>query len=70
MFLSNNACESCNNLINNYIEINSKVGLSKFLTIIKSLFIRMESNRVNKNQKTERMITKRLVSVKIKLIKD
>ena len=36
IFLSNNACESCNNLINNYIEINSKVGLSKFETILKS----------------------------------
>ena len=62
IFLSNNACESCNNLINNYIEINSKVGLSKFETILKSLFIRMESNRVNKNQLSERIITKRLVS--------
>ena len=62
IFLSNNACESCNNLINNYKEINSKVGLSKFETILKSMFIRMESNRVNKNQLSERIITKRLVS--------
>ena len=25
IFLSNNACESCNNLINNYLEINKKL---------------------------------------------
>ena len=42
VFGSNNACESLNNLINNFIQINSKVDLDKFETIIKTLFIRLE----------------------------
>ena len=32
-----NTCKSLNNLINNFIQINSKVGLDKFETIIKTL---------------------------------
>ena len=42
VFGSNNACESLNNLINNFIQIDSKVGLDKFETIIKTLIIRLE----------------------------
>ena len=37
IFVSNNACESLNNLINNYIEINSKVSLIKIRNNIKSI---------------------------------
>ena len=62
IFVSNNTCESLNNLNNNYIEINSKVSLSKFETILKALFIRKESNRVNTNQRAEKIINKRSVS--------
>ena len=62
VFCSNNACESVNNLINNFIQINSQVSLSKFETIIKTLFIRLECNRSNANQKSERIIHKQVLS--------
>ena len=47
IFCSNNACKSINNLLNNFIQINSKISLDKFETIIKILFIRLEKNRNN-----------------------
>ena len=62
VFLSNNACESMNNLINNYIEINSKVSLDKFITIIKTLFVKLECGRSNRNQSSEKIIHKRHLS--------
>ena len=62
IFISNNACESVNNLINNFIQINSKVSVDKFEMIIKTLFIRLECNRNNRNQNKERIIHKRVLS--------
>ena len=62
IFVSNNCCESLNNLINNFIQVNSKISLSRFETIIKTLFIRMECNRTNENQLGERLIHKRVLS--------
>ena len=50
IFVSNNCCESLNNLINNLIQANYKISLNRFETIIKTLFIRMERNRTNENQ--------------------
>ena len=60
VFCSNNACESINNLINNFIQINSKISLDKFETIIKTLFIRLEFKKNNNN--SERIIHKQLLS--------
>lgn len=62
IFVSNNCCESLNNLINNFIQINSKISLNRFEAIIKTLFIRMECNRSNENQIAEGMIHKRVLS--------
>ena len=66
-FCSNNECESINNLINNFIQINSQVSLTKFETIIKTLFIRLECNRNNSNQKNERIIHKQVLYYQILL---
>ena len=43
IFLSNNICESLNHLINSLIEINQNASISRFETIRKTLFIRMEA---------------------------
>ena len=56
IFISNNCCESINNLINNFIQANTKVSLDRFETIIKTLFIRVKCNRTNKNQLSEKII--------------
>ena len=61
IFLSNNCCESVNNLINNFIQVNSKVGIDRFETIIKTLFIRLECIRTNNNQMGERFINKKVL---------
>ena len=61
IFLSNNCCESVNNLINNFIQVNSKVGIDRFETIIKALFIRLECIRTNNNQMGERFINKKVL---------
>ena len=42
--------------------MNSKISLSRFETIIKALFIRMECKRTNENQLGERIIHKRVLS--------
>ena len=42
-FLLNNCCESINNLINNFIQVNSKVGIERFATLVKILFIRLNT---------------------------
>ena len=62
IFISNNCCESLNNLMNNFVEINAKVDIDRFETIIKALFIRLECNRSNINQRTIRIILKQLLS--------
>ena len=43
VFLSNNACESLNHLINSLIAINHNVTISRFEIILKTLFIRIDS---------------------------
>ena len=55
IFISNNACESVNNLINNYIAINNKVAVKRFESVLKILFIRMNCQNNNKNQLTARL---------------
>ena len=47
IFVPNNCYESLNDFINNFIQINSGVSLSRFETITKTLFIRMEYNLSN-----------------------
>ena len=54
--------QSVNNLINNFIQINSQVSLAKFETIFKTLFIRLECNRNKDNQKSKRIIHKQVLS--------
>lgn len=55
LYLSNNCCESLNHLINNIIDINSNVSITKFIEIIKFLFLRFNINREKKNQKKEQI---------------
>ena len=55
LYLSNNCCESLNHLINNIIDINSNVSITKFIEIIKILFLRININREKKNQKKEQI---------------
>ena len=62
VFLSNNACESINNLIHNYIAINNKVSIDRFETIIKILFVRLNCVKNNKHQLSERLENKQLLS--------
>ena len=49
-------------MINNYIQANTKVSLDRFETIIKTLFIRVQCNRTNKNQLSEKIIHKKVLS--------
>ena len=44
ILFSNNEVESFNHLMNQCIELNSKVSIAKFIDIIKFVFIRMTSN--------------------------
>ena len=41
IFLSNNACESLNHLINSLIAINQNVSITRFEIILKTLWVRM-----------------------------
>ena len=44
IFFSNNAVECFNHLINQCVDINTKVSISKFEEILKFIFIRFTSN--------------------------
>jgi len=44
IFITNNCCESLNDLMNDFIQINARVDIDRFETIIKTLFIRLECN--------------------------
>ena len=61
IFLSNNACESLNHLINSLIAINQNVNISRFAVILKTLFIRMGAVD-NQNQDVEHIEIKRQFS--------
>ena len=58
ILFSNNAVESFNHLMNQCLEHNNKVSISKFIDILKFIFIRMSSNKdteevnVNTEQRT------------------
>ena len=58
IFLSNNACESLNHLINSLIAINQNVSITRFEIILKTLFIRMEAID-NQNQDLQQIERKR-----------
>lgn len=53
VFLSNNACESLNHLINSFIAINNKVSITRFEIIIKTLFVRLDVSNSLKDQNVE-----------------
>ena len=61
IFLSNNACESLNHLINSLIAINQNVSITRFEIILKTLFIRMEAID-NQNQDLQQIERKRQFS--------
>ena len=43
IFYSNSNCvESINHLINSYIDLNNKIGITRFEVILKTLFIRLK----------------------------
>ena len=52
VFLSNNACDSLNHLINSLIAINHNVSVSRFEIVLKTLFVRMNTID-NQNQNLE-----------------
>ena len=62
IFLSNNACESINNLIHNYIAINNKVSIDRFEAIIEILFVRLSCVKNNKHQLSDRLENIHLLS--------
>ena len=42
IFYSINCVESINHLINSYIDLNNKIGITRFEIILKTLFIRLK----------------------------
>ena len=62
VFLSNNACESLNHLINSLIAVNNNVSLTRFEIILKTLFIRMELRNNQNNQNLEHIERKQQLS--------
>ena len=61
ILFSNNAVESFNHLMNQCLEHNSKVIISKFIDILKFIFIRMSSNNkadeINANSEQRTLIS-------------
>ena len=67
VFYSNNCAESINHLINSYIDINNKIGITRFETILKTLFIRLNS----KNNRNNKMVIKyKLLDILLELIEN
>ena len=60
IFFSNNAVESFNHLINQCLDNNTKVSISKFEEMLKFIFIRFTSN--NKSENVNKYIEKCLVT--------
>ena len=54
VFLSNNVCESLNNLINSLIAVNNKVSIKRLEIILKTLFIRLKFQKDNDGIHIER----------------
>ena len=57
VFYSNNCVESINHLINSYIDVNNNIGIKRFDTILKTLFIRLNSKN-NRNNNDNKMMIK------------
>ena len=57
VFYSNNCVESINHLINSYIDANNNIGIKRFDTILKTLFIRLNSKN-NRNNNDNKMVIK------------
>ena len=53
---SNNCCESLNHLINEILDVNNNVSITKFAEIIKFIFIRFNVNREKNKQRKEQII--------------
>ena len=60
IFFSNNAVESFNHLINQFLDNNTKFSISKFEEIIKFIFIRFTPN--NESENTNKYVEKCLVT--------
>ena len=45
VFYSNNCFESINHLINSYVDVNNKIGITRFEIILKTLFIRLSEKQ-------------------------
>ena len=70
MLFSNNAVESFNHLINQCLEKNTRVSISKFEEIIKFIFIRFTSNNesdINSNKYEEKCLVSDLLMELIEL---
>ena len=57
VFYSNKCVESINHLINSYIDANNNIGIKRFDTILKTLFIRLNSKN-NRNNNDNKMVIK------------
>ena len=57
VFYSNNCVESINHLINSHIDANNNIGIKRFDTILKTLFIRLNSKN-NRNNNDNKMVIK------------
>ena len=53
---SNNCCESLNHLINEILDVNSNVSITKFAEIIRFIFIRFNVNREKNKQRKEQFV--------------
>ncbi len=67
VFLSNNVCESLNNLINSLIAVNNKVSIKRLEIILKTLFIRLKFQKDNDGIHIERK--QQLSDILLELIK-
>ena len=60
--------ESINHLINSYIDVNNKIGISRFETILKTLFIRLKTKNNRNNYNNKIVIKYKLSDILLELI--
>ena len=70
VFYSNNCEESINHLINSYIDINNKIGITRFEIILKTLFIRLNSKNNRNNNDNKMVIKYKLSDILFELIEN
>ena len=72
-FDSNNYCncvESINHLINSYIDVNNKLGITWFEVILKTLFIRLNTKHSQNNLNKKKVIKYNLSDILLELIEN